>query len=189
METPHTIFFVGKPGSGKGTQAKLLVEKTGWKFMSPGDWFRMMRTQDTSAGRKIRETYDAGLLQPPWLAQYVFLNSIFPLKEEDGAVFEGAGRTVPEAHFIVEALTWIGRPFKIFHLIVPDDEVRRRIELRKTIEKRTDEDVVDERLKEYQKHTDPAIEVLRSSGQLVDLDGHRTREEIAAEVREILGIQ
>ncbi len=189
METPHTIFFVGKPGSGKGTQAKLLADKAGWPVISSGNWFRMMRTQDTPAGRKIKEVNDAGLLQPPWLAQYVFLNSIFPLKDDDGAVFEGAGRTVPEAHLVVESLTWIGRPFKIFHLIVPDDEVRRRVELRKTIENRVDDDVFDARLDEYRTHTDPAIEVFRGSGQMVDLDGHRTPEEIAAEVREILDIQ
>src|SRR3989344_5740019 len=114
MDT-HTVFFVGKPGSGKGTQAKVLAEKTGWKIITPGEQFRLMATEDTPVGHKVKEGNDAGLLQPHWLAIYLFLKALFSIRADEGAIFDGSGRKVPEAELITDALSWLGRPVRVLN--------------------------------------------------------------------------
>lgn len=184
----HTVFFVGKPGSGKGTQAKVLAEKTGWKIITPGEQFRAMATEDTPVGHKVKEGNDAGLLQPHWLAAYLFLKSLFSIRSDEGALFDGAGRTVPEAVLIVDALKWLGRPFRVLNLAVSDEEVHRRLALRREIESRADDHAVDKRLKEYHEHTDPAIDVFRKAGVLIEMHGEQSREAVAAEIDAALNI-
>ena len=188
MDT-HTVFFVGKPGSGKGTQAKVLAEKTGWKIITPGEQFRSMATEDTPVGHKVKEGNDAGLLQPHWLAIYLFLKALFSIRADEGAIFDGSGRKVPEAELITDALSWLGRPFRVLNLKVSDEEVHRRLALRREIESRADDHAVDERLKEYHAHTDPAIDVFRKAGVLIEIDGEQSREAVAADIDAALGIK
>lgn len=188
MET-RTIFLIGKPGCGKGDQAKLLSEKTGWKVVTPGEQFRAMSAEDTPVGRKVKSVNDAGLLQPHWLAEYLFLKNLFLLSEEEGVIFDGFSRKVPEAEIVIDSLTWLNRPFSVLYLHVSDDEILRRIALRKDIEGRVDDTVVDERLKEYREHTEPVVEMFRSKGMLIEIDGERSREAIAEDIRKVLNIQ
>ncbi|MDP2665359.1 MAG: nucleoside monophosphate kinase [bacterium] len=187
MDT-RTIFFVGKPGSGKGTQAKLLSEATGWKVITPGEQFRAMSVEETPVGRKVRVGNDSGLLQPHWLAMYLYLKSLFSISEGEGAIFDGAGRKVPEAELIVDSLKWLGRSFTVLNLNVSDKEVRHRLALRKEIESRADDNAVTERLKEYYEHTNPAIEVFHKAGMCIEINGEQTREAIAADINTALGI-
>lgn len=188
MEETRTIFFVGKPGSGKGDQAKLLAKATGWKVITPGEQFRAMAAEDTPVGVKVEEEMSAGLLLPYWLAEYLFLKNIFSLKGDESIILDGFGRKVPEAEFIIESLAWLGRPFTVVHLKVSDEEIKHRIALRKEIEARADDNAVDERLKEYRLHTDLAIEKFRESGNLIEIDGERAREPIAEDIRKVLGL-
>jgi adenylate kinase len=183
---PRTIFFIGKPGSGKGDQAKLLAQKAGWKVITAGDQFRTMAGEDTPVGRKVKVDNDAGLLQPSWLAQYLFLKSLFSLSGDENVIFDGFCRKVPEAELVIESLKWIGRPFSLIHLVVSDEELKHRLALRKGIEGRADDNVVDERLKEYRTYTEPAIEKVRESGNLIEVNGEGTREAIAENIRKAL---
>lgn len=187
MDT-RTIFFIGKPGSGKGDQAKLLSKTTGWKVVTPGEQFRTMATEDTPVGKKVKEEMSAGLLLPYWLAEYLFLKNIFLLKEDENIILDGFGRKVPETGIMIEALAWLGRPFTAVHLKVSDEEIRHRLSLRKEIEGRADDNVVDERLKEYRLHTEPSMEKFREAGNLIEINGEQSREAIAGDIRAALKI-
>lgn len=184
----HTIFFIGKPGCGKGTQAKLLSEKTGWKATSSGDTLREMATLNTPVGRKLKEEMAAGLLMPSWVSTYLFLREVFSLPNEVSIILDGFNRKMHEALFNKEALAWLERPFSVVYLRVSDKEVRRRLALRKEIEDRADDHSIGERLKEYYAHTEPVIEMFRKGGVLIELDGEQTTEEIAAGINAALGI-
>ncbi len=188
MET-HTIFFIGKPGCGKGDQAKLLSKETGWKVITPGEQFRAMSAEDTPIGRKVKSVNDAGLLQPHWLAEYLFLKNLFLLAGDESVICDGFARTAPEAELVVESLAWLNRPFSVLYLRVSDEELRHRLVLRKEIEGRADDDVVDERLKEYYANTEPVVEMFRAKGMLIEIDGERTREAIAEDIRKVLSIE
>ena len=188
MET-KTIFFIGKPGCGKGTQAKLLSDQTGWDVFSSGKLFRGIAQEDSPVGRKIKEENDAGLLQPHWFAVYLFLKTLFSISEDRGVIFDGFCRKVPEAELDLDALLWLGRPFKVLNIQIADLTVRERLALRKEVEHRVDDAVVEERLKEFHAYTEPAIEVFRKAGVLIDIDGEPSPEEIAVAVRTALTIK
>ena len=146
MDT-RTIFFIGKPGCGKGTQAKLLSEKTGWTVFASGKLFRELAQEDTPVGHKVKSENDAGNLQPHWFAMYLYLKALFTLPTEGlSVIFDGFNRKVPEAELVIDSLKWLGRPFTILDIQVSDEEVRRRLALRKGIEGRADDSAVDERL-------------------------------------------
>lgn len=188
MSETRTIFFVGKPGCGKGTQAKLLSEKTLWPVISAGQQFRALGKEETPVGRKVKSENEQGLLQPHWLAMYLYLKSLFSLPEGSSVIFDGFNRKVPEAELVVSSLAWLNRPFTVIHLPISDAEVLNRVESRKKTETRADDLVVEERLKEYAAHTTPAIELFRKQGVLIEVDGEQTPEKIAEDIRAALNI-
>lgn len=189
MSTERTIFFIGKPGCGKGTQAKLLSERTGWPIFASGKLFRELEKEDTPVGRKLKSENEAGLLSPHWFAMYLYLKSLFSVPDGASVIFDGFNRKVPEAELIVSSLAWLERPFSIVHIRVSDDEVRRRLALRRQESGRADDSVVEERLTEYAEHTDKAIELFRSAGVLLEVDGEQSPEQIAEDIRKILSVE
>ena len=189
MQDIRTIFFVGKPGCGKGTQAKLLAERTGWPIFASGKLFRDIATQDTPLGRRVQEEVNKwGLLGPPWLAMYLYLESLFSLPPGQSAIFDGFNRKTDEAELIVDSLKWFGRGFSILHVKISDDEVRKRIELRKQTSGRLDDQTVDQRLEEYEKYTKDAINIFRDAGVLIEINGEQPPEKIAEDIRAVLKV-
>lgn len=189
MDKP-IVFFIGKPGCGKGTQAKLLADVTGWPVFGTSSGLREIIASGTAAGQKLKQTMDSGALTPYWIASYVYLKTLFGLSDDNTIIFDGTSRTLPETKIVADSLKWLGRPFKIFHLTVPDEVVHGRIALRREKETRADDhpDALATRLKAYYDDTDAAIAYLRDQGMLTEIDGHRDPEVIAAEVRGILGL-
>lgn len=181
-EGAHTIFFIGKPGCGKGTQAKLLSERTGWAVISAGQQFRAIAALDTGVGHKIKSEIEAGLLAPHWFAMYLFQKALFALPDDASAIFDGFNRKLPEAELILESLSWLMRPFSIFDIRISDEEVHRRLAGRKEAEGRQDDTVVGERLKEYYAHTEAAVETFRRAGVLIDIQGEQPPEQVAADI-------
>jgi adenylate kinase len=188
MDT-RTIFFIGKPGCGKGTQAKLLSEKTGWKVISSGSQFRAIAAEDSAVGRKVKSEIDVGFLSPHWFAAYLYLKALFSIGADEGVIFDGFNRKIPEAELTIDSLKWLGRSFIVLDIHVSDEEVHRRLALRKEIEGRVDDSAVDERLKEYREYTEPAIGKFRDADMLIEINGEQTPEEIAVDVRAALHIK
>ncbi len=187
MDT-RTIFFIGKPGSGKGDQVKLLSQKTGWPTYASGDLFRAIAEEDTPVGKKVKEENYAGILQPYWFAMYLFLKTLFSIPEESNAIFDGFSRKMPEAELVIDAMKWLGRPFSVLHLRVSDEEIKKRIALRKERDGRADDSFVDKRLEEYRTYTDPCIELFRKAGVLIEINGEQTREAVAQDISAALSI-
>lgn len=189
MDTP-IVFFIGKPGSGKGTQAELLSKATGWPVFGTSSGLRELVATGTAAGHKLKETMHSGGLTPYWVASYVYLKTLFGIPDDGNIIFDGTSRTLAETKIVADSLRWLARPFRIFHLTVPDEEVQKRIALRKERGDRPDDhpEAVARRLEAYYADTDPSIEYLRNEGMLTDIDGHRPPETIAEDVRRALGI-
>lgn len=185
----RTIFFIGKPGCGKGTQANLLSENTGWKVMTAGNEFRVMANLDTPVGKKMKSEMNAGLLLPSWIPMYLFLKNIFSLSESDNVIFDGFNRKVSEAELVVDSLNWLGRSITILNIQVSDEEVRHRLSLRKEVEGRADDEVVDKRLNEYHTFTEPVVKMFRDKGMLIEINGEQTPEKIAEDIRRKLDIK
>lgn len=184
MDT-KTVFFLGKPGSGKGTQAKLLAAHTGWKVFGSGDQFRAIAQEDSPAGNKTRAEMDQGLLSPPWFVEYLYLKTLFSIPENESVIFDGFNRKIEEANLIFESSAFLSRPFTVFHIAVSDEEVHRRLDGRKG-EGRADDHFVQVRLDEYARYTKAALARFKERGVCIDIDGQRSPEAIAEDVRRAL---
>ena len=188
METPKTIFFLGKPGSGKGTQAKLLAARTGWPMFGSGDQFRAIAEEDTPAGRRTRLEIDQGLLSPPWFVEYLYLRTLFTIPHNQPAIFDGFNRKIEEANLIIAAAELLDRSFVVLNIDVSNDEVHRRLDSRKNESGRADDHFVQVRLEEYARYTEKALEAFRNAGACIDIDGERPPEEVAEDVARAIGL-
>jgi adenylate kinase len=184
----NTILFIGKPGSGKGTQTALLSEKTGWPVFASGDMFRALAKEETLAGQKYRKDMEAGLLAPDWYAAYFFQKTILPQSPEQGVIFDGFGRKLPEAKLVIEILNWLERPFRALHVKVSDEEIVDRLEKRGATSGRVDDSAIQKRLEEYRTFTEPCIELFREAGVLVEVNGEGAVDAIHADIRAKLGL-
>lgn len=100
MRMKKIIIFIGPPGSGKGTQAKRLVEKYGYGHISTGDLLRALQ-QEKNVAPKITEAMEGmkqGNLVPDWLIfDLVFAEIKKLLAAGRGVVLDGAIRTLAQA--------------------------------------------------------------------------------------------
>src|SRR3989344_7134533 len=187
MET-RTIFFIGKPGCGKDTQAEFLSKTTLWPIVSAGDQFRALAEEESVLGRKIKKEIDSGALAPDWLAMHLYLTSLLKLDDESSVIFDGFSRETSQAKLIVKSLAWLKRSFTVLNVAVSDESVKRRLALRAQTSGRADDEAVEERLREYYAYTEPAIEFFRKEGMLIEIDGEPSPEKIAENIRAVLKI-
>lgn len=181
----NTIILTGRPGSGKGTQGKLLAERKGWIHFSTGEQFKLLREEESELGKRVRAIYDLGALLPDWFATYLFEKTLLTISPDTGIVCEGYPRTLTQAHEFVEIVTWLGRPYKLIELNVSDEEVTTRMLKRAEVEHRPDsttEEQIKTRLAAYHVQTAPVLEFFKEQDRLVSVDGTGSVEDIAAAV-------
>ena len=186
----QTVLLTGKPGSGKGTQAKKLAEARGWTHFSTGDRFKVLRESEGPLGARVREIYDAGKLMPDWFASYLFQETMLNLAPDAGIVIEGYPRSRSQAETFDQILTWLERPYAVLDLAVNDAEVTERMLKRAESEHRPDSATADQilaRLAVYTEHTAPVLDFFRDKGMLVTLDGERSPEDVEHQIVTALG--
>jgi len=186
----NTFIITGRPGSGKSVQAKLLAEKTGYKLFSPGERYREIATQETTFGKKIKEIIDSGHLGPYWLSTYLFQDVVLRINDTDGIILEGVGRKEEEAEMFNKTMEWLGRDYKVLNIAVGEEEITKRLTLRRDTQSREDDDPEDIpiRIKEYDMHTLPAINLFKSVGKYVEVNGEQSIEDVHSEVLKKLTI-
>lgn len=189
QHTTHTVVLMGLPGSGKGTQAKVLADTRGWKHFSTGDTFKALRDSEGQLGALVKEAYDNGKLLPDWFATYLFEDVMLNLPKDGGVVCDGYPRSVAQAEIFHETMTWLDRPYKVLFLKVSKEEALRRQLSRATTESRPDsstEEKINARFDEYKKNTEPVLTYFRDNGMLVEVDGEVTPEEVSALISKAL---
>lgn len=106
---PKVIVILGRPGSGKGTQAKLLVDKFRLEYFGSGDALRQRQRLKDFTGKKLVSTMGEGKLVPSFVISKIWMDQLEILKQKPalrGLVFDGSPRKIIEAQYFDEALRW-----------------------------------------------------------------------------------
>jgi adenylate kinase len=180
------VVLLGPPGSGKGTQASRLRDRSGFVTLSTGDLLRVERAAGTDLGRRAAEYMDRGDLVPDELVTTMVRDAIERLDGKP-AVLDGFPRTVEQADALAGALHDHDLDLTAAILIdVPDAEVAERIGGRG--EGRSDDtpETVRERLRVYHHVTEPLITYYDERGLLRRVDGSGEPDEVEERVRAAL---
>ncbi|OGS12884.1 MAG: adenylate kinase [Elusimicrobia bacterium RIFOXYA2_FULL_58_8] len=208
------VILLGYPGSGKGTQAKVLAQKFGLFHVSTGDIFREELAKKTPLGQEVAGYLSAGRLVPDKLVLEVLKTRL--ATETRGLLFDGFPRTVEQAEGLD---SWLdSRSMAVDAVIfinVPEAEVAKRLGDRRTclgcgkiynmgtrppakadacdvcakklITREDDKpEVIIRRLQVYRDQTEPLLAYYRASGNFNEVDGGRNPESVAADIAGML---
>ena len=122
------IVLLGVPGSGKGTQAKLMAEKYRVPQISTGDILRAAVADKTEVGKKVATVMAAGDLVSDDIVIDAVTDRLRGAESRRGFVLDGFPRNIPQAQELDTRLGWMGRPVQlVLHLAVEDDVVVKRV--------------------------------------------------------------
>lgn len=122
------IVLLGVPGSGKGTQAKLMAEKYRVPQISTGDILRAAVADKTEVGKKVAAVMAAGDLVSDDIVIDAVTDRLRAAESRRGFVLDGFPRNIPQAQELDTRLGWMGRPVQlVLHLAVEDDVVVKRV--------------------------------------------------------------
>lgn len=181
------IILFGPPGAGKGTQAELLIKEYSIPHLSTGNIFRAAIQNETPLGVKVKAILDAGELVSDHTVVDLVAEELNDDKYSNGAVFDGFPRTVVQAEAFDALLANKGDQVDAFiSLEVPEEELIKRILSRG--QGRTDdtEEGIKHRLSVYHNETAPVLAYYRSKGQVKEIDGIGSIEEIFGRIKAAL---
>ena len=122
------IILFGAPGAGKGTQAKILVEKYGIPQISTGDMFREAIKNGTELGKKAKSYMDLGNLVPDDVTIGIVEERLGKKDCENGFILDGFPRTIHQAEELKKILEKQNKDIdKVVVLEVRDGEIVERI--------------------------------------------------------------
>lgn len=191
-DAPHTarikaFLILGAPGSGKGTQGKVLGSIPRFHHLACGDVFRSLDTR-TAIGQKFVEYSSRGELVPDdvtvelWhanLKQRIDSHQFKP--EIDFLVLDGIPRNVEQARFMEPHIEVL----KVFHLSCPDrTELARRLRKRALKDNRFDdanETVIQQRFATYEAETKPILDYY-AGDRILDIDASQAPAKVLYDI-------
>jgi adenylate kinase len=186
------IVLLGPPGSGKGTQAKKLVEEFGIPHISTGALLREAAAKGTELGLKAKELTDKGELVPDDVMLGMIEERLGQPDIEDGFILDGYPRNLAQAESLEDLLERIGKPADEAILIdVEVERIIKRIARRAKEEGRADdnEETLRHRFEVYEEQTAPVADFYAERGLLTRVLGHGPVEEIFQRILSVLNIK
>jgi len=179
------VVFVGPPGSGKGTQARLLHERLGLTYIGTGDVLREAVTQGTKLGRAASPYIDQGRLVPDELVNDLVSELLHRRDHPERFVLDGYPRNAAQAGTLDGVLNEIDLPLRAVVLFQVDDEV---VVKRMMARQRADDSEVTARLR-VRLYRDSARELAlhyRTQGLLREVDASDPIEDVYATIAGLL---
>lgn len=179
------IVLMGPPGAGKGTQAKLLVEKLGIPQVSTGDLFRYNLSQETELGKLAKSFMDAGELVPDDVTIAMVKDRLSNDDCAKGAILDGFPRSPAQAAALDALLQEMGGKISIAPLIhVEHDLLVARLLKRAELEGRADdnEETIGTRMRVYNEQTAPLIAYYEDQGLLSRVNGDQSIDAVNADL-------
>ena len=183
------FLIVGPQGSGKGTQGVLVAEAFEVPAVSTGDVFRSNISGGTELGSRVQAIVEAGDLVPDELTCELVRDRLSQADAAGGFVLDGFPRNRAQVDDLAGFLASRGEALDaVLELSVPREESIARLRQRAIDQGRTDdtEEVIANRLAIYERETAPILDVYRSRGIVVPIDGVGTLDEVTARIFEAL---
>lgn len=185
-----TILLFGAPGSGKGTQGKILGTIPGFFHSSTGDIFRSLDLR-TTAGRTVWEYSSKGRLVPDELTisiwkQFIqgmeLINQFHP--ETEIIVLDGLPRSAQQARLLDETIDVL----KVIHLVADQAKMVERLRRRALKENRVDDasdEVIAKRFDTYKRETLPVLDFY-APDKIVRIDAVQSQIRVLSEIIRVL---
>ncbi len=185
------IILFGPPGAGKGTQAKFLVSKLNGFQISTGDMLRDEIQKNSEIGRIIINDMSDGKFVSDEIVNKLIENIILDPQKRDSLIFDGYPRSLSQAKNLDLLLDNSQKKIDhIFFLNVNKDTIIKRIEKRKILEKRSDDDLntILKRYDTYMETTKPVLDFYSKNPNFHEIDGALKIEEITAKIDDFLNV-
>lgn len=190
------VIFLGPPGAGKGTQAKMLAARRGIPQLSTGDMLRAAIAAGTELGKKCQAVMAAGDLVSDEIVTGIIGERIDMDDCKSGFLLDGFPRTVRQAELLDDILKAKGRNIDVvLELRVDDEELVNRLNTRVAETKaaggevRADdnEETFRKRLGVYNEQTAPLVPFYEKRGLVKVIDGMKPIDEVTADIQSALG--
>lgn len=197
----QTMIFLGAPGAGKGTQARMVATEFGIPQVSTGDILREAVRNQTPLGIEAKKKMDAGELVSDEIVLAIVEERLRNFDCQAGFILDGFPRTIGQAEALNGILDKLGFPQpQVFGIEVPEEDLFKRLTGRRTcsqcgqiyniffqalkVENRCDAcggtltqrkddqiEVIRERLKEYRRQTMPLVQYYQGKGSFHEING------------------
>ena len=185
------IVLFGPPGAGKGTQAKYLVKKINGFQISTGDILRNEIYKNSEVGKEISSDMKDGNFVSDKIVNKLIKEIIFDPQKKDRLIFDVYPRSLNQAKDLHIFLNNSGQKINfIFFLNVNKNTIIKRIEKRKNLENRSDDDLntILKRYDTYMETTKPVLEYYSKNPNFHELDGALEIDEITNKIDAFLGV-
>ena len=185
------IIIFGPPGAGKGTQSKYLVKKINGFQISTGDLLRDEIKKDSEIGKMIINDMNDGKFVSDEIVDKLIRKFIFDPQKKNKLIFDGYPRSLSQAKNLDLLLNNTNQKIDlIFFLNVDKDIIVKRIEKRKILEKRSDDELNTTlaRYDTYMKTTSPVLDFYSKNSNFHEIDGSLEIEEITRKIDSFINV-
>ena len=185
------IILFGPPGAGKGTQAKHLVKKINGFQISTGEMLRDEIKKDTEIGKIIINDMNDGKFVSDEIVNSLIKKILFDPQKKDRLIFDGYPRSINQAKNLSLLLNDSNQKIDfIFFLNVDKKIIIERIEKRKIIEKRSDDELntILRRYDTYMETTKPVLDFYSKKLNFHEIDGALEIDEITTKIDTFINV-
>ncbi|MDL2223823.1 adenylate kinase [Bacteroidales bacterium OttesenSCG-928-M06] len=183
------IVIFGAPGSGKGTQSELIIQKYGLHHISTGEILRKEIENKSALGLIAEEYIGQGKLVPDQLVIDMFADIIDKTAHNKGYIFDGFPRTLSQSKALDDMLRERNTSVAaVFSLSVEEEELINRLLKRGEACGRSDDNLetIKNRLTVYKEQTEPLKEYYKKKGKLFNVKGSGSIEDIFERITEVI---
>ena len=185
------VIIFGPPGAGKGTQANNIAKKFNLHQVSTGDLLRNEVKNKTDIGKDIENIIAKGRFATDEIVNKLIENVISDPKKKNKLIFDGYPRSLSQAENLNLLLDRSNQKIDfVFFLNVNKDMIIKRIEIRKILEKRSDDNLntILKRYDTYMQTTKPVLDFYSKNPNFYEIDGGAKIAEISSKIEQILTV-